>query len=256
MRVLRFAQTALAVAALSLSAPAAHAAGPGLTYEDQNWSFEGIFGTFNNASAQRGYQVYRQVCAGCHAMNLMSYRYLEGIGLPAETVDALASLDEKTIINDEGEQVSVPRLASDRFPAPFPNEQAARAANGGAYPVDLSLIAKARANGPDYLYALLTGYSEPPTGEEVMPGMYYNEAYPGHQIAMAQPLYDDLIEFADGTPATVDQMTRDVVTFLAYAAEPHMEERKQTGLKVVGFLLILTVLLYFVKKKVWADVEH
>jgi cytochrome c1 len=255
MRILRFAQTALAAAVLSFASPGAHAAG-GVDVESQDWSFDGIFGTFDQASAQRGYQVYRDVCAGCHAMNLMAYRYLEGIGLPEETIKALASTADKTVINEDGEEVTTTRLPSDRFPAPFPNEQAARAGNGGAYPPDLSLMAKARANGPNYLYALLTGYHEPPADVVMNEGMYYNSAFAGHQIAMAPPLADDLVEFSDGTAATVDQMARDVVTFMAFAAEPHMEERKRTGLKVVAFLLILSVMLYFVKKKVWSDVDH
>lgn len=255
MRMLRFAQTALAAAALALAAPGAHAAG-GVEVESQDWSFDGIFGTFDQASAQRGLQIYRDVCAGCHGMELMAYRYLEGIGLPEATVKALAATAEKTVINEDGEEVSVPRLPSDRFPSPFANEQEARASNGGAYPPDLSLMAKARANGPNYLYALLTGYQDPPAGFNLNEGMYYNAAFPGHQIAMAPPLADDLVEFSDGTPATVDQMSRDLVTFMMFAAEPHMEDRKRTGLKVVAFLLILSVMLYFVKKKVWSDVDH
>lgn len=258
LRIARAAGTALtlAVAATGLGAGAANAAGGEMHYESQDWSFGGIFGTFDQASAQRGYQIYREVCAGCHSMNLMAYRYLEGIGIPADTVKAIASQDEKTVINDEGEEVTVPRLPSDHFVAPFPNVQAARAGNGGALPPDLSLIAKARANGPNYLYALLTGYHEAPADVHVNEGMYYNVAFPGHQISMAPPLSEGAVEFSDGTPATLDQMAHDVVTFLAFAAEPHMDERKRTGLKVVLFLLVLTVMLYFVKKKVWADVEH
>lgn len=255
MRMLRFAQTALAAAVLTFSAPGANAAG-GVDVESQNWSFDGIFGTFDLAGAQRGYQVYRDVCSGCHSMNLMAYRYLEGIGLPDDTIKALAATAEKTAINDDGEEVSVPRLPSDHFPAPFANEKEARASNGGALPPDLSLMAKARANGPNYIYALLTGYHEPPADVTMNEGMYYNSAFPGHQIAMAPPLADDLVEFSDGTAATADQMAHDVVTFLAFAAEPHMEDRKRTGLKVVAFLLILSVMLYFVKKKVWSDVDH
>lgn len=257
MRMLRIAKTAIAGAVLSLAASGAQAAGPSVHIESQNWSFSGVFGTFDRASAQRGFQVYREVCAACHAMNLMTYRYLEGIGLPPETIRALAAQSEKTVINDEGEEMTVQRLPSDRFASPFPNKQAARAANGGAYPVDLSLIAKARANGPNYLFALLTGYQDPPPpGVTISEGMHYNAAFPGHQIAMASPLFDDMVTFADGTPATVDQMARDVVTFLTFAAEPHMEDRKRTGLKVVAFLLILSVMLYYVKKKVWSDVDH
>lgn len=255
MGILRIARSACAVAMIALAAPAANAAGGG-DYESQDWSFGGIFGTFDQAAAQRGYQVYRNVCAGCHAMKLMSYRYLEGIGVPDETVKAIASQDTKMVINGDGEEVEVQRLPSDQFPSPFPNEQAARSANGGAYPPDLSLIAKARADGPNYLYALLTGYHEAPADFVLNEGMYYNEAFGGHQIAMAAPLYEDAVEYADGTPATVEQMSHDVVTFLAFAGEPHMDERKRTGLKVVLFLFILTVMLYFVKKKVWADVKH
>lgn len=255
MRILRFAQAAAAAAAVALSAPAASAAGGGMEYESQDWSFSGIFGTIDPAAAQRGYQVYREVCSSCHAMNLMAYRYLEGIGVPEDAVKALASQAEIAITDDEGEPATRPRLPSDRFPNPFPNEKAARAANGGAYPPDLSLIAKARADGPNYLYALLTGYEDPPADFELNDGMYYNAAFEGHQIAMAPPLFEDGVTFADGTPATVDQMARDVTTFLVYAAEPHMDERKRTGLKVVLFLFILSVMLYFVKKKVWADVH-
>jgi len=255
MRILRFAQAAVAAAAVALAAPGAQAAGGGISYESQDWSFSGIFGTIDPASAQRGYQVYKDVCAGCHAMRLMSYRYLEGIGLPEPTVKALASQAEIATLNDEGEEVMRPRLPSDPFPSPFPNERMARASNGGAYPPDLSLIAKARANGPNYLYALLTGYHEAPADFNVLEGMYYNAAFEGHQIAMAPPLFEDAVTFADGTPATVDQMARDVTTFLMFAAEPHMDERKRTGLKVVLFLVILSVMLYFVKKKVWADVH-
>lgn len=256
MRMLRFAQTAIAATALAFAAPGAHAAGGGADIESQDWSFSGIFGTFDQASAQRGYQVYKDVCSGCHTMNLMSYRYLEGIGLPEATIKALAATAEKTATNDDGEEITVPRLPSDRFPAPFSNEKEARASNGGAMPPDLSLMAKARANGPNYLYALLTGYDDAPADVTMNEGMYYNTAFAGHQIAMAPPLFDDLVEFSDGTKATADQMARDVVTFMTFAAEPHMEERKRTGLKVVAFLLILSVMLYFVKKKVWSKLDH
>lgn len=255
MRILRFAHAAVAAAAFALAAPAAHAAGAGAEYESQDWSFSGPFGTIDHASAQRGYQVYKDVCSTCHSMRLMYYRYLEGIGLPEETVKALAGQAEIATLNDDGEEVMRPRRPSDPFPMPFPNEKAARAANGGALPPDLSLIAKAREGGPDYIYALLTGYEEPPADFTVNEGMHYNTAFEGHQIAMAPPLYEDGVTFADGTPATVDQMAHDVATFLMFAAEPHMDDRKRTGLKVVLFLFVLTVLLYFVKKKVWADVH-
>ncbi|MGY9057351.1 MAG: cytochrome c1 [Alphaproteobacteria bacterium] len=258
MRMLLFAQTAVAAAALAFAAPgttSAYAAGGGVHLESQDWSFSGLFGTFDQASAQRGFQVYREVCSGCHSMNLMSYRNLEGIGLPAETVKAIAAEADKTVINDEGEEVDVPRAASDRFVEPYANVQEARSVNGGALPPDLSLMAKARANGPNYIYALLMGYNDPPEGFDLSEGMNYNAAFAGHQIAMSQPLFDEMVEYSDSTPATLDQMSRDVVTFLMFAAEPHMEERKRTGIKVVAFLFILTVLLFFVKRRVWADLH-
>jgi ubiquinol-cytochrome c reductase cytochrome c1 subunit len=254
MRMLRLAKAALAVATIALSASSVQASGGG-HYESQKWSFSGIFGTIDHAAAQRGYQIYKDVCSGCHSMNLMSYRNLAGIGLPDPTIKALASQAEIATINGDGETVMRPRLPSDRFPAPFANKQAARASNNGALPPDLSLIAKARANGPNYLYALLTGYHEPPADVKVAEGMHYNAAFEGHQIAMAAPLHDDAVTFSDGTKATVDQMAHDVTTFLMFAAEPHMDARKRTGLKVVLFLFALTVLLYFVKKKVWADLH-
>ena len=148
-----------------------------------------------------------------------------------------------------------PAILSDRFAAPFPNEQAARAANNGAYPVDLSLIAKARAGGPDYLYALMTGYTEAPAGFDLQEGMNYNAAFAGHQIAMAAPLSDDQVEFQDGTKATVANMAKDVSAFLMWAAEPKLEERKELGFKVMIYLLILAGLLYFSTRKLWARVK-
>ena len=253
MRILRFAQVA-AAAAVVLAAPAAQASGGG-HYESQDWSFSGIFGTIDRAAAQRGYQVYKDVCAGCHSMRLMSYRYLEGIGLPAATVKALASQAEIATTNDDGEPTTRPRLPSDAFPNPFANVKAARASNNGALPPDLSLMAKARGNGPNYIYALLTGYHAAPADFKVSEGMNYNAAFEGNQIAMAAPLSEGAVTFSDGTKASVEQMAHDVTTFLMFAAEPHMDERKRTGLKVVLFLLVLSVMLYFVKKKVWADLH-
>jgi ubiquinol-cytochrome c reductase cytochrome c1 subunit len=254
MRILRFAQAAIAAAAVTFASSQAQASGGG-HYESQNWSFSGIFGTIDHAAAQRGYQVYKEICSGCHSMRLVSYRNLAGIGLPEPTIKALAAQSDVATTNDDGEPVTRPGRPSDSFPKPFANAKAARASNNGALPPDLSLIAKARANGPNYLYALLTGYHEPPAGVQVAEGMHYNAAFEGHQIAMAAPLHDDGVTFSDGTKATVSQMAHDVTTFLMYTAEPHMDARKRTGLKVVLFLFLLTVLLYFVKKRVWADVH-
>jgi ubiquinol-cytochrome c reductase cytochrome c1 subunit len=157
--------------------------------------------------------------------------------------------------NDQGEMFQRPGRPSDRFPSPFPNEQAARAANNGAAPPDLSLMVKARAGGADYIHALLTGYSDPPQGVTLMEGMHYNKYFPGHQIAMPPPLNPDQVTYADGTKATVEQMAHDVSAFLAWAAEPELEARKRLGLKVVLFLLILTGLLYVAKRKIWSDVH-
>jgi ubiquinol-cytochrome c reductase cytochrome c1 subunit len=222
----------------------------------QNWSFNGIFGTFDRASAQRGYQVYAEVCASCHSMKQMYYRNLEGIGLSPEEIKATASTFQVPgALNESGEPTERPALASDHFRAPFPNELAARAANGGALPPDQSVLELAREGGPDYLYEVLTGYGEPPAGMKVGTGLYYNKAFPGHQIAMPQPLHDEQVTYADGTKSTISQEAHDVVTFLAFAANPELEERHRTGVKVVLFLAVLTGLTYGVKRKIWADVH-
>lgn len=239
---------------LTASAAPALAAGPSVPIPDTRFSFDGIFGTYDRASAQRGFQVYKEVCAACHGLRLLSYRNLRELGFTEQQVAAIASqyqvMDGP---NDEGQMFERPARASDRFRSPFPNQQAARAANNGAYPVDLSVITKARAGGADYLYALLIGYQDPPPGVELMEGMSYNRYFPGHQIAMARPLNPDQVEFADGTPATIENMARDVTTFLAWAAEPELEQRRAMGIKVIVFLTILAGLAYAVKRKVWAD---
>lgn len=246
---------ALALLGAVMIAPNAHAAEE-VHIPRQEWSFGGLFGTFDRAAAQRGYQVFKEVCANCHSMHLISFRNLAGIGLSEPEIRALAAQVEVTDgPNDQGEMFQRPGRASDRFPLRFPNEAAARAANNGAYPPDLSLITKARPAGADYLYALLVGYGEPPEGVTVMEGMNYNSAFPGHQIAMAQPLHDEQVTYADGTKATISQMAHDVATFLAWTAEPEMEVRKAMGVKIILFLIILTGLTYGVKRKIWADVH-
>ena len=234
----------------------ARAAGEAIHIPDTRFSFDGVFGTYDRASAQRGFQVYKEVCAACHAMRLMSYRNLRDLGLTEQQVAAIASqVQIQDGPNDEGQMFERAGRPSDRFRSPFPNLQAARAANNGAYPPDLSVIAKARAGGADYLYALLTGYSDPPAGVTLMEGMNYNAYFPGHQIAMARPLNPDQVQYADGTAATVEQMSRDVATFLQWAAEPELEERRSMGVKVILFLTILAGLAYAVKRKIWADVH-
>lgn len=239
---------------LTATAVPALAAGPTVPIPNTRFSFDGIFGTYDRASAQRGFQVYKEVCAACHGLRLLSYRNLRELGFTEQQVAAIASqyqvMDGP---NDEGQMFERPARPSDRFRSPFPNQQAARAANNGAYPVDLSVITKARVGGADYLYALLVGYQDPPPGVELMEGMNYNRYFPGHQIAMARPLNPDQVEFADGTPATIEQMARDVTTFLAWAAEPELEQRRAMGIKVIVFLTILAGLAYAVKRKVWAD---
>jgi len=221
---------------------------------ERSWPHEGLFGSYDRPAAQRGLQVYREVCSACHSLDYIAFHNLTALGFSEEEVRALAS--EYTVTdgpNDEGEMFERPGQLTDRFPPPYPNEQAARVANGGALPPDLSLITKARADGTNYLYSLLLGYTEAPAGEEGPEGMYYNLYFPGHWIAMPPPLSEGQVAYADGTEATLEQMSADVTTFLTWAAEPTLEARKQTGLKVMLFLIVLTGLIYATKRKVWAQ---
>lgn len=247
----------LAIALMAGSVTPSHAAGEAVAPPAQDWTFNGIFGTYDKASIQRGFQVYLEACSVCHGMRLMAYRNLESVGFSEEEVSALASQFFVMDGPDEfGEMFERPAVASDRFVEPFPNEQAARAANNGAMPKDLSVIAKARGGGPDYLYWLLIGYpEEPPADVELGDGMYYNTYFPGHQIAMPQILYDDTVEYHDGTAATAEQHAWDVTNFMMWAAEPNQEDRKRMGIKVILFLIIFSGLMYAVKRRVWADVH-
>lgn len=243
------------LAGAGAAAPAL-AAGEAIHVPDTRFSFDGLFGTYDRAAAQRGFQVYKEVCSACHAMKQLSYRNLRELGLSDAEVRSIAATFTVTDgPNDEGAMFERPGRPSDRFRRPFANEQAARAANNGAYPPDLSVITKAREGGADYIYALLTGYSDPPAGMTMMAGMNYNKHFPGHQIAMAQPIQADQVSFHDGTKATVEQLAHDVATFLAWAAEPELEERKRLGVKLILFLTILGGLAYAVKRKIWADVH-
>lgn len=254
-------RAALVAGGLLLAAGAgggpALAAGEALPPPDTDFSFDGPFGTFDRASAQRGFQVYKEVCSNCHSMRLLSYRNLRELGLSDAEVRAIAAtVQVQDGPNDDGEMFERPGRPSDRFRSPFTNEKAARAANNGAYPPDLSVITKAREHGADYIHALLTGYSDPPEGFELMEGMNYNKYFAGRQIAMAPPLAGEgQVEFHDGTTATVEQMSKDVTAFLAWAAEPEMEQRKQMGVRIVLFLTVLGGLAYAVKRKVWSDVH-
>ena len=245
-----------AAALLALGTPAAAlAAGEEIKFPPQIWSFSGPFGTFDRASAQRGFQVYSEVCSACHAVKQAYYRDLKGIGLSEKEVEAIAAAVMVPAIGDDGAPTERKGMPSDRVRSPYANEKAARAAFNGAYPPDLSVMIKARPGGADQLYSLLVGYSDPPAGVTVGDGMYYNKYFAGHQIAMAPPLADGRVTYADGTRASVEQMSRDVTTFLAYIAEPEMETRKRLGVKVVLFLLFLTGLTYATKRKVWSDVH-
>ena len=200
------------------------------------WPFEGIFGTFDRQAAQRGAQVYFEVCSACHSNHNLYYRNLKDIGFSEAEIKQLAQkYTVKDGPNAEGEMFDRPALPSDRFVSPYPNEEAARAANNGAYPVDLSLIIKARHDGPNYVFSLLSGYQEAP--------------------AMPPPLTQGQVTFSDNTPATVEQMAKDVVVFLQWAAEPEMEHRKSMGLKVMIFLLVFTVFFYMAKKKIWKNLS-
>lgn len=240
---------------LLFSAGAATAAEE-VTIPERDWSFSGVFGTYDRGALQRGFQVYEQVCSACHSLRLVAFRNLSALGYNEAEIRAIAS--EYTVEdgpNDEGNMFERNAEASDTIPPAFPNEEAARAANGGAYPPDLSLMAKARAAGPDYIYALLTGYEEAPEDVEMMAGMYYNEYFSGHQIAMAPPLSEGIVEYADGTEATVSQMAADLSEFLMWAAEPKLEDRKQMGVKVILFLLVFTGLMYAAKRKLWANLH-
>jgi len=224
--------------------------------KDVNWSFEGPTGHFDRAAAQRGFQVYKEVCSSCHSLKLLSYRNLEEIGFEKEEVKVIAS--QYTTIDgpdDSGDMFERPARPSDKFVAPFANEKAARASNGGAFPPDLSLITKARVGGANYVYSIITGYNIVPSDIELDDGMNYNLYFPGRQIAMPPPLSDGLVQYSDGTEASVDQMAHDVVTFLYWAAEPKMEHRKSLGAKVLLFMLVFTGLFIAAKKRVWSDLE-
>ena len=222
----------------------------------EQWSFAGPFGALDLAAAQRGFQVYNEVCSACHSMNLLHYRDLAGIGLSEEQIRAIAATKEVSgPLNDQGEPTTVPATPASVFKAPFPNEKAAAAANGGAVPPDQSLLVNAREGGADYIYAILTGYTDPPPGFKLQEGLQYNKYFPGHQIRMPKPLSDGQVTYADGTKATVDQMSHDVTTFLYWAANPDEVQRKRTGWRMVLFFGLLAGLTYSMKRQLWADVH-
>ena len=258
--VLALGLAALGFVVLSSGAMAQEEAMPPL--EKQKWSFDGPFGTYDRAALQRGFEVFQNVCSNCHSLKLVTYGDYGpggpggGLGYNDDEVKAIAAAKETTDgPNDQGEMFQRPARASDHIVPPFPNDQANRAAHNGALPPDLSLIVKAREGNADYVYGILTGYKPTPAGMKMPDTMQYNEHFPGHQISMPAPLSDDLVTYADGTKATTAQEAHDVVTFLQWAAEPHLEDRKRTGVKVMIFLLFMTGVLYAAKRKIWASVH-
>jgi len=223
----------------------------------QNWSFEGMLGKYDQASLQRGWQVYQQVCSACHSLKYFRFRNLGDMGYSPEMVKAFAKEYEVAGEPDDyGDETVRPALPQDVFPAPYANENAARASNNGALPPDLSLMIKARHDGANYMFSLLTGYDDAPASFTVSDGMNYNPYFKGAQIAMAQPLSEDIIEYEDGTPATEEQMARDVAQFLTFVAEPKLEDRKHMGVNVLLFLLAMTIVFYLSMKKIWKPVKE
>ncbi|WP_196258197.1 cytochrome c1 [Pelagibacterium limicola] len=266
-----FLGAVLLVIGLALPAAPANAAGEAVHAYQQSWSFSGPFGTYDRNQLRRGFQVYKEICSSCHGLDFIAFRNLSEPGGPQYSEDAVRELAAQFTIVDEaaegGEREGVP---ADRWPNPFPNEQIARDANGGALPPDLSLMAKARTihqefpwwvfnyftayqeGGADYIYNLLTRYHEAPAHVELQPGQYYNEFY--GVIAMGPPLADGIVSYeGEGTPETVHQYALDLAAFLQWTADPHMVSRKQMGFRVILFLIVLAGLMYMVKRRLWRD---
>lgn len=281
----RLAAPVLALALLGASAVRAEDEGHATPQPPrQKWSFAGAFGSFDDAQLQRGFQVYKEVCSGCHSMKLVKFRNLAeegGPGYSEAQVKALAATYQiKDGPNDAGDMFDRPGRPADAFPPPFPNDQAAASANGGKAPPDFSVLAKARTfergfpwfitdvmpffgyseQGVDYIHAILDGYEEAPHGKDVPDGTHYNKYYPGHLIAMPKPISDGQVTYAKNdkgepvVPETVDQYAKDVAAFMFWAAEPHMEARKALGFRVILFLILLSAGLYYVKKRIWSQV--
>lgn len=251
-----FAITFILALAFALPSHANAATGETPPLPSIDWSFEGPFGSFDRNALRRGFKVYQEICSACHSLQFLHYRNLSQTGGPEFTEAEVKAIAANYTVQDGpdefGDMFDRPALPRDRFISPFPNPQAARAANGGALPPDLSLIVNARPNGANYLHALLTSYEQtPPADLEIGDTQYYNPVMPGALIAMVPPLFEDAVEYSDNTPATVDNMSRDVISFLAWAANPHMEQRKRIGFQVMIYLAILAGLLYFATKKLW-----
>jgi cytochrome c1 len=265
MMMMRFgikAGLAAAIMAVGLSAAVsapANAAGDAKHPAEMNWQFDGLFGTYDRNALRRGFQVYKEVCASCHSLNQIAFRNLSQEGGPEFSEAEVKAIAKEYLVedgpDDYGDMFERDALPRDKFPSPYPNENAARAANGGAYPPDLSLITKARGGGADYIHALLSGYEEAPEGVEIRAGLYYNPYMAGGKIAMPVPLLEELVEYSDGTEATVEQMSMDVTHFLNWTAEPELEERKRMGFMVLIYLTIFAGLMFFSMRKIWADLH-
>lgn len=213
------------------------------------WSHDGPFSAFDHAAIRRGHQVYTQICAACHSLELVSYRTLIDVAFSEDEVKYMTSeIDVMDGPDDTGEMFERPGKPSDKFPSPYRNEEEGRMANAGAYPPDLSLMAKARHGGADYIFSLLTGYRDPPEGVSLREGLYYNPYFPGGAIGMAKQLEDGAVDYEDGTPSTETQMAHDVSVFLQWAAEPEHDDRKRQGIKWVGALVLMAVITGYYKR--------
>ena len=224
-----------------------------------DWSFKGLTGKFDRPSLQRGYQVYKEVCSSCHSMKYLSYRNLGEPGGPEFSIEEVKAIAASVEVEDgpdsQGEMFTRPGRPSDKFVSPYPNMNASIAANGGAYPPDMSVLVKARSGGSNYIYSVLMGYEEKPEGFVLDEGVHYNKYMSGNKIKMSKPLVDDIVEYTDGTQATEHQMAKDVTTFLTWAAEPELEERHKTGVKVMLYLILLTILVYLSMKRIWSRID-
>lgn len=253
---------ALIAGALTVTGVSTVSASEGPKLPDVKFSFDGALGHYDRAQMKRGWQVYKSVCAACHSAHQLYYRNLVELGFSEAEAKQIAAGDNVPAgPNDAGEThvdgqpIMRPALLSDKIAAPYANAKAARAANNGAFPPDLSLMTKARKGGADYVHAILTGYKEPPAGFQLQPGMNYNEYFAGHQIAMPAPLVEGVITYEDGTSATINQMATDVSAFLTWSAEPELEERKRMGIKILAFLLVFTALLFALKRRIWSAIH-
>lgn len=217
------------------------------------WSHNGLLSSLDHQSIRRGYQVYKEVCSACHSMQFIRFRELVGVSHTEEEARTLAEEYEYPGDNDEeGNPTTRPGKLSDVFPEPYPNDEAAKFANNGALPPELSLVVLGREGTDDYLFSILTGYFDPPEGVEIREGTAYNPYFPGGVLGMPQQLFLDSVEYEDGIPATVSQMAKDVTTFLHWASEPYHDERKRIGLKIVTLLSVLALVAWYWKRRVWS----